>query len=104
MNKHEHIDLKPHIDSLCDFLGTTKEELKNIVNNRKPDLKRRFMFSYLYYNLGSTYKNIANEFGVKVPSVYNMIQKANESLKDGCPLHLEFERKMKEYYALKASI
>lgn len=97
MNKHKHIDLKPHIDSICNYLGITTEELKVIIPSNQPDLKRRFVISYLYYNIGSTYQNIANEFGISIPNVFRLIKSTNERLEDGCPKHLEFEQKIKSY-------
>lgn len=97
MNKHEHIDLKPHIDSICAFLGTTLEDLKFNIPKNKPDLKRRFIFSYLYYNIGATYQNISNEFEISIPNVFRLIKCTNEKLEDKCPLHLEFEQKFKSY-------
>jgi hypothetical protein len=97
MNKRNHIDLKPHIDSLCAYFGTTKEELTSKPHSNKPDAIKRLIFAYLYYKVGATYQNIANEFGVKIPSISQMMQKANEALIDQCPLHLEVDEKLKRY-------
>jgi hypothetical protein len=96
MNKRNHIDLKPHIDSLCAYFGTTKEELKK-PNNGKPQVVKRLIFCYLYYNLGVTYQRIANEFGVTHVNVSIMIQKANESLINKDPEHWKINDKLGLY-------
>jgi hypothetical protein len=85
MNKRNHIDLKPHIDSLCAFFGTTKEELMNRPRNgNKPDVIKRAVFYYLYYKVGGTYKMIAKEFGVSHANISIMLQKSL----DNTPEHL----------------
>ena len=91
MNKRNHIDLKPHIDSLCAYFGTTKEELMNRPRNgNKPDVIKRAVFYYLYYKVGGTYKMIANEFGVSHANVSIMLQKSDIDLSNGEPEHLKF--------------
>jgi hypothetical protein len=97
MNQHPHIDLKPHIDSLCEYLGTSKQELMNRPTSKQPDVIKRLLFSYLYYKVGATYQNIANEFNLKAPSIFSMVQRANEELKYKDPDHLNIEQKLKSY-------
>jgi hypothetical protein len=97
MNRHPHIDLKPHIDSLCEYLGTSKEQLMSRPNNRKPDVIKRLLFTYLHFKLGATYQNIANEFNLKAPSIFNMVQKADEKLKDKDPIHTSIYQQINQY-------
>jgi hypothetical protein len=83
MNKAKELDLKPHIYSICESFNTTKDEIISRRFISQPDIVKQILFYLLYFKVGSTYQNIANEFNLTPQAVYFSVRKASERIDEG---------------------